>query len=57
MVVKFGSDKLTKDEVFTCLNGKYDMKDLNKFRKKYLPDCMGKSTTLIVNKIVEQLKK
>ena len=48
---------LTKEDVFNCLNQKYDMKDLNKFRKKYLPDCMGKSTTLIVNKIIEHLEK
>ena len=46
-----------KDDVFNCLNEKYDMRELNKFSKKYLPDCMGKSTKLIVDKIIEQIEK
>ena len=48
---------MKKEEVFNCLNEKYDTKDLNKFRKKYLPECMGKSTELIVKKIIEQMEK
>lgn len=45
-----------KEDVFKCLTEKYDRRDLNKFRKQYLPDCMGKSTKLIVNKVLEHLK-
>lgn len=46
-----------KEDVFNFLNQKYDFKDLNRFRKKYLPDCLGKSTKLIVNKIIEEIEK
>ncbi len=48
---------MRKEEVFEMLNKKYDKEDLEEFRKKYLPENMGKCTKLIVNKIVEQLEK